>query len=117
MKTSPTQRALKELRKLGYVAQVVERWNPYARVRIDLFGGIDVIGVKPGCQILGVQATSGTNHAARVSKLRGEPQLAAWVQSGGQLEVWSFAKKGPRGKRKTWELRRERIEFFTAETT
>jgi hypothetical protein len=36
---SPTQRSLAHLRRLGYQARVVERWNPFARVRQDLFGG------------------------------------------------------------------------------
>ena len=41
MASSPTQRSLKLLRDEGYTAQVVERWNPHARVRQDLFGVID----------------------------------------------------------------------------
>ena len=114
-RTSPTQRSLKELRRLGYQAQIVERWNQYAKVRQDLFGGIDVLAVRHG-ECLGVQTTSGSHHSARVLKLRAEPKLRAWVDAGCLLEVWSWGLKGQRGKRKLYELRRERIEYFTEAT-
>jgi hypothetical protein len=67
-KVSPTQRTLKHMRELGYLCQVVERWNVHAKVRVDLFGFIDVLCVK-GEDIVGVQATSGDNVAARVAKI------------------------------------------------
>ena len=69
---SPTQRTLRHLRRAGYpLVQVVERWNPYAKVRLDLFGIIDVVAV--GADIVGVQATSGSNVSARVRKLTDSP--------------------------------------------
>ena len=111
MKTSPTQRTLKLLRAQGWTVQIVERWNPFAKIRQDLFGGIDLVALKPGV-CLGVQCTSATNHSARVAKLRAEPKLAAWVASGCRLEVISWGLKGERGKRKTWQERRETVEYF-----
>lgn len=105
MSFSPTQRTLAELRRLGYTAQVVERWNQYAGVRQDLFGVIDVLAIRQG-EILGVQACSGSNHAARVAKIMREPKALAWIEAGGKLQVWSWQKRGPRGKRKLWGLRR-----------
>jgi hypothetical protein len=48
---SPTARSLAHLRELGYKARVVEKWNPWAKVRQDLFGG-DLIGLKPGEPVL-----------------------------------------------------------------
>lgn len=67
--SSPTQRTLKHLRAAGYpLVQVVERWNPHARVRQDLFGIIDVVAVSD-TEIVGVQATSGSNVSARVAKI------------------------------------------------
>ena len=67
---SPTQRSLKHMRKLGYVCAVVEKWNPHARIRQDMFGFIDVICIK-GEDIVGVQACSGGggDSAARVRKI------------------------------------------------
>lgn len=34
--TNPTQRTLAAFRELGYRVQVVERWNPHARVRVEV---------------------------------------------------------------------------------
>jgi hypothetical protein len=106
---TPTARCLKEARELGLTAQVVEKWIPQRRIRIDLFGVIDIIAVKQGIGIIGIQATSGTNHAARRSKALAEPRLREWLLSGGRYELWSYSKRGERGKRKLWTLRREEI--------
>lgn len=103
---SPTARALAECRKRGWKAQVVERWNQYAKVRQDLFGVIDIVALTP-TGILGIQATSGSNHASRVTKIAEEPNAEAWKRAGGQLVVWSFTQKGAAGERKLWTLREE----------
>lgn len=114
--TGPTARTLKELRSLGYVAQVVEKWIPQCRKRLDLFGCIDILSVENGLMmpggrrgILAVQATSGANHSARVAKAKAEPLLRTWLETGSTFEVWSWAKRGARGKRKLWTLRREHL--------
>lgn len=104
--TSPTQRALAECRKRGWTAQVVERWNQYARVRVDLFGVIDIVALTPD-GILGIQACSGGDHATRRTKIDGEPRSKLWKQAGGKLAVWSFAQRGAAGTRKLWTLREE----------
>lgn len=108
--SSPTQRSLKELKACGWTAQVVERFNPYARVRVDLFGCIDIVALDPlAGEIVGIQACAGSSHAARKAKILAEPRMAMWIGSGGRIELWSWSKKGGRGKRKTWQLRRELI--------
>jgi hypothetical protein len=76
--SSPTQRTLKELRKRGCpLVQVVERWNPHARVRQDLFGIIDVIAIAADGDIIAVQACSGGggDAAERVRKISDSPAL------------------------------------------
>jgi hypothetical protein len=103
---SPTHRSLAHLKRLGYTAKVVEKRNPFARVRQDLFGA-DVLALKAGEPILAVQCTSGSHVAARIEKLRAAGFIALWHSVGAALEVWGWAKQGPRGKRKTWALRRE----------
>ena len=105
---SPTSRSLQRLRKLGYQAQVVEKWNPFARIRQDLFGG-DVLALKAGEPVLVVQATTQSNHAARRAKLDAEGFTALWNGAGARLEIWSWEKQGSRGQRKTWTLRRETL--------
>ena len=68
--TSPTQRTLAHWRDLGYTCAIVERWNPHARIRQDLYGFIDVLAIK-GEDIVGIQACSGAggDSAARVRKI------------------------------------------------
>ena len=93
--TSPTQLSLAKLRREGWTAQVVETWNPHARVRNDLFGIIDVLAIKPG-QVLGVQATSDSNVSARVNKIA-DAVLTPFVREAGiGIEVWGWTKKGAR---------------------
>src|SRR5262245_58688352 len=105
---TPTQRALAELRKLGAVVGVCEHWNPFAKRRIDLFNFIDIVALV-NCNCIGIQCTSGTNHAARRSKILAEPKALAWLRCGNLIEVWSFSKAGPRGQRKVWTCRKEAI--------
>ena len=50
--------------------------------------------------MLVVQATTGSNHASRRTKLDGEGFTALWEGVGAQLEVWSWTKQGPRGQGK-----------------
>ncbi len=104
---SPTQRSLKHLRALGYQAQVVEKWNAFAKIRIDLFGCIDIVAIRPGVPVLGVQCTSHPNLASRVSKSLILGQM--WLSTGHtQLECWAFRKlKG----QKALQLDRRVIEL------
>jgi hypothetical protein len=110
VKTSPTQRALAECKRRGWTAQVVERWNPYAKVRQDLFGVIDIVALTPD-GIVGIQATGGQggNHAARVAKIAAEPKAQLWKAAGGKLVVWSWALRGARGEAKVWTMREENV--------
>ena len=105
---SPTQRALAELKKLGYLTAIVERWNPYAKIRQDLWGWCDILYLTDS-SIVGLQITSGANHAARREKILAEPRALAWIKAGGIVEVWSVAKQGARGEAKAWVIRKEEI--------
>jgi hypothetical protein len=107
--TSPTQRTLKELRKRGMVCDVAEYWNQFSRRRRDLFHFVDIVAL--GESITGIQCTSGSNGAARKTKIATEcgDAARAWLSSGGRIEVWSWRKVGQRGKRKLWEPRIEEI--------
>lgn len=109
---TPTQRALKLCKEQGWTAGIVEKWNPHARIRQDLFGCIDLIVADEGGGILGVQVTSGSNVPARITKALAEPRLLKWLSSGGRFEVWGFRKlakrkaDGKKSKVKEFVLRR-----------
>jgi hypothetical protein len=103
---SPTQRTLKHLRAQGYVAAVVERFNPYVRIRQDLFGCIDILAVGAGCQgVLAVQTTTTANMYARIEKCRANPVFPIWKEAGNRFIVHGWAKRGGRGARKLWTLK------------
>ena len=48
MSSSPTQRSLKLMRERGYLCEITERWNPFAKIRQDLFHFVDVLCIKDG---------------------------------------------------------------------
>jgi hypothetical protein len=108
MSDTPTSRTLKECRKRGWTAGVVERFNSYTRKSNDLFGCIDIVAITPD-GILGIQTCAGASHAARRTKSLAEPRLATWIGAGARFAVWSWAKQGGRGKRKLWTLREEAV--------
>lgn len=139
MTASPTSRSLDYCRRQGWPAGSTEKWVPFkgskpgrpgnglGGIRRDLFGFIDLVVLvlpqvghyddrppPPSWQglgfILGVQACAGASHAARADKVRAAPVLASWYACGGRVEVWSWTKAGPRGKRKRWTLRREAVQ-------
>lgn len=125
--TSPTQRTLKWLRDRGCRAQVVEHFNRFANVRVDLFGAIDIVamipdriavysttelsritGWKAGIdprRLMGIQACAGSSHAARLKKAQALPGITEWCETGAEFVVMSWSKKGGRGKRKLWAPR------------
>jgi hypothetical protein len=110
--SSPTARTLAVLRREGYLAAVAEKWNPHSRTRADLFGFADVLAVRAGAPVLAVQATSASNHAARVGKAQALPALRVWLLAGCEFQVWSWRKSGNR-----WCCRRQALtlaDFVTS---
>ena len=94
-KTSPTQRSLALLRERGFQAEVTERWNPFARIRQDLFGWVDILALGNG-QTLAVQTTSRSNMASRAQKIAESPVLPEAISAGWSIEVhgWDRDSKG-----------------------
>lgn len=99
MSGSPTQRSLALMRERGYMAEVVEKWNPHARIRQDLFGIVDVLAV--GEDVVAVQTTSATNVAARIKKIENSPALPALRKCGIRIVVHGWRK----GKDGRWVVR------------
>lgn len=89
---TPTQRSLAHLREQGMTATVVERWNPFAKIRQDLFGMIDVLALSPTGETVAVQATSLSNVAKRVTKISEHENVAALRRCGWKLLVHGWGK-------------------------
>jgi len=83
---------LKLLRDQGHTAQIVEKWNQWAKVRQDLFGCIDILCIQ-GAALVAIQVTSGTNHAARLAKALTSEHLAKWLATGALFEIHSWSKR------------------------
>ena len=107
-KTSPTQRALAECKRLGWKAAIVERWNQWARVRQDLFGFADLVVLDGAPGLLALQVTDATSISKRMEKLSGVALVVDWLKAGMRVEVWGWrklvVKRG--GKATRWTLRR-----------
>jgi len=93
---SPTQRTLARLKKENYdLIAITERWNPFAKIRQDLFGCIDILAIKDG-DTVAIQVTSYSNISARVNKIT-ESSALPFLRSAGWTilcEGWKKEKNG-----------------------
>lgn len=97
---SPTQRTLAEMRKRGYLAEVVEKRIPRVFITRDLFGFIDVLCVGAD-GVVGVQCTSGSNLANRITKIA-EHENVGLVRKAGIRILAHGWRKAANGR---WVLR------------
>lgn len=88
---TPTQRTLAALRADGWLPAIVEKWNPHARIRQDLYGFIDLLAIRDG-ETLAIQCCAGSSAAARISKITDHENLAAVRKAGWRIEVWAWRK-------------------------
>ncbi len=106
MPSVPTQRTLKRLKEEGYTPAIVEKYNYFSRTRQDLYNFADIVAIHPEkLGVLAIQTTSGSNASARRKKILDNPIVKIWLLGGNKVEVWSWAKQGPRGKRKVYTLK------------
>jgi len=85
---SPTELSLEYLRKKGYSVAITEHWNPFGKVRQDLFGIIDLVAIKAGeVGVLGIQTTSKSNISARVAKAKNNKDLLVWYKAGNNFII------------------------------
>jgi hypothetical protein len=107
---NPTQRSLKKLRSEGWTVAVVEKWNPHARVRQDLFGFADLLAIR-GNETIAIQTTVSSGMAARLVKIRQCKAAALWLAcSSRKIVVHGWRKGGARGQRKLWQCRETLVE-------
>jgi len=107
-KLSPTQLSLKLMRERGYLCQVVEHWNPFARIRQDLFGFIDVLCIKEG-EVVGVQSTSRSHVSNRYNKIKDHDNVWPVLDSGIRILIQGWAKN----KSGRWEMREVEVKAET----
>jgi hypothetical protein len=111
--SSPTVRTIAKLKAMGYLAGRTEHFNTWVKIRQDLFGCIDVIGLKQGVALLCIQCTTAEHVAHRLTKAK--ETLALIASTGNVAEVWGWSKRGAQGTRKLWKVRRVRV-YATGET-
>ena len=112
MASKPTQRTLVYLRKEGYLVAIAEKYNSFTHTRNDLFGWIDICAIRsdyPG--VIGIQTTSTSNISARIKKAMALDSFKVWLQANNTAEFHGWAKRGARGKRKLWTLRKEVVNL------
>jgi len=108
----PTQRSLNLLRQQGYTVYIVEHFNAFAKVRRDLFGFIDIVAIHPDKKgVLGVQTTSGSNLAARITKAEALPAYALWLNCGNAVEFHGWRKIITGKTQKTWQPLIRRVDM------
>ena len=87
---TPTQRSLAALRELGYLVEVVEKWNSFTRTRKDLWGWADLLAIRRG-EVLAVQVTS-EGVANRVKKVTDSETITRVREAGVRVEVHGWRK-------------------------
>jgi len=116
MANTTGHRTLTALRNQGYMAAMVERFNPHGGpfgVRQDLFGLFDIIAVHPEEGIIAIQCftTAWTEHYNKFCE--GHLEAYNWLKAGGKIELWGWRKLKVKrgGKAIRWEPRIETIDL------
>ncbi len=110
MADSPTTRSLDRLRKRGWTPGIVER-RLGKFVTKDLFGFADILAMKLGEIPVLIQTTTGSNLAARRTKIYASDLAADALQSGFRIVLhgWRQLKVKRGGKAAVWTLREEEV--------
>jgi hypothetical protein len=112
-------RTMAALKKDGYLVADVERLIRFPGMkfmrRVDLFGIADVLAAKDGEPPLLVQCTSLANGSIHLKKLCAEPNTQALLRMGWNIEIWTWAQRGDRGKRKTWGAKQRAVTLDDVE--
>jgi len=75
---------------------IVEHWNPFARIRQDLWGWCDLLCLKDN-EVLAVQVTASAV-STRIKKIQ-ESETVSWVRKAGiRIEVHGWRKSAKTNK-------------------
>ena len=94
---SPLQRSKKYLEEAGFTVAIVERWNPWAKVRQDLFGILDLLAISH-LGTLGVQVTTMGHKQEHIDKMMAHPNLQRI------LDVWEVKLHSWRKLKDGWKV-------------
>ena len=78
---------------MGYHCSIVERWNPYAKIRQDLWGFADLLCIREN-EIKAVQVTSYSNMSARIKKISEHENVGIVRSAGIKIECQGWRKSG-----------------------
>lgn len=84
------------MREMGFTVAKVERWNPFAHVRVDLFGFADILAMRLGERgVTAVQTTAFSNFQDHKRKMRVIKPLKLWLRTGNTiwLVLWKKVTK------------------------
>jgi hypothetical protein len=82
---------LEYLREQGYHCEIVEKWNPWRRIRQDLWGWCDILAIRRD-EVLAVQVTS-SGVAARIKKIQESDTVLRVREAGIRVEVHGWTKR------------------------
>lgn len=111
---NPAQRSKQWLIQNGWLPWRVEHYNTFSRKKTDLYNLFDYVaiwdsrlGIRSDTMgVSGIQVTTDPSLSAHRLKALSIPYLAHWILACNRMEIHSWDKHGPRGKRKTWTLQR-----------
>lgn len=119
MASIPLQRSKTYLEEKGWHVWIVEVWNSWAHIRVDMYGLHDLTAIRHDQRgIWGINACEdngavsehikkyldGWDHPKK-GRQPPNPHLACWLAGGNRFSIFGWGKRGDRGKRKTWTLR------------
>lgn len=89
-----TQKTLAWIKEHDWRYAITEKWNPFAKIRQDLFGFGDILVVTGDVNII-IQNTSYPERNKRRDKILKECTEVAtdWIKGGGEILVVSWRKK------------------------
>lgn len=98
-------RTMAWLRDKGYTVAKVERWNPWARIRQDLFGFADILAIRADrTGVLAVQTTHKNFLEDHSQLIKSIAHVRTWLEGDNRIWLlgWEKAWKGDGSQRKIW---------------
>ena len=74
----------------------MEKWNSWGRVRVDLFGIIDVLAISEEGDTVAIQTTSLSNVGARIKKIGDSEAIGHLRKANWTILVHGWYKKNNR---------------------